>query len=75
LTGKAGVALLYLFIGDEAKKNGGLLATEPDDESADLNRVDFKSKGKKQTNGDTVRTSDIFKPEKLALFVYIVSTC
>ena len=41
LSGKAGVALLYLFVGEEAKRNNGLL----DDDSTDLNRIDFESKG------------------------------
>ena len=40
-SGKAGVALLYLFVGEEAKRNNGLL----DDDSTDLNRIDFESKG------------------------------
>jgi hypothetical protein len=40
--GKSGVALLYLFVGEEAKRNGGLLTENPED---DLNKIDFEGKG------------------------------
>jgi hypothetical protein len=40
--GKSGVALLYLFIGEESKRNGGLLTENPED---DLNKIDFEGKG------------------------------
>jgi hypothetical protein len=41
------VALLYLFIGEEPKRSNRALADDHDD-SADLNRIDFESKGTKK---------------------------
>jgi len=40
--GKAGVAMLYLFVGNEAKKNNGLA---PGVDVDDINKIDFEAKG------------------------------
>ena len=68
IPGKAGVAMLYLFVGKEAKKNNGLA---PDVDVDDINKIDFEAKGlnfhiemlcNRQRKFNLVLTPHFYKP-------------
>jgi hypothetical protein len=53
--GKSGVALLYLRVGEESRRQRGLLTeADADDEADDLNQINFESKG---TRGQFLKLS------------------